>query len=148
MGTFMVWSVCLVVLVPVTRFLIVRKRVGELGRDFSLELACPRRRAVAVAALAARGVMWQVEFTDNGLYTRHIFAGNVVHVAISGHPGRPGRCAAEVRTRCRLADDRVFVAWPKSVLDTRRKRDRILRALSVHAASATTRGGRRVNPRS
>lgn len=135
MGTLLIWSACLVVLAFVTRFLIGRIRVRELDRDFSLELACTRKRALDVAAAAARGIMWQVEFTSNGLYTRHIFAGNVIHVAISDHPGRPGRCAAKVWTRCRLADDRVFFPRPKSILDTRRKRDKILRQLSSYRAA-------------
>lgn len=139
MGTFSIASGCLVVLVFVTRFLVGRSRVRELDRDFSLELACTRERALDIAAAAARGVMWQVEFTCNGLYTRHIFAGNVIHLAISSHPGRPGRCTAKVWTRCRLADDGVFVARPKSILDTRRKRDRILRTLSAYRAT-TDRG--------
>jgi hypothetical protein len=134
MGTFLIWSSCLVVLVFVTRFLIGRIRVRELDRDFSLELACTRERALHAAAGAARGIMWQVEFTRNGLYTRHIFAGNVIHVAVSGHPGRPGRCVAKVWTRCRLADDGVFFPRPKSMLDTRRKRDKVLRVLSLHLA--------------
>ncbi|WP_143229891.1 hypothetical protein [Actinophytocola xanthii] len=97
---------------------------------------CTRVRALEVAAAAARGIMWQVEFTANGLYTRHIVAGNVVHVALSDHPDRPGRCAAKIWTRCRLADDGVFFLRAKSVLDTRRKRDRVLRQLSAHAAVA------------
>lgn len=138
MGTFLIWSGCLVVLVLVTKLLIDRSRVRELDRDFSLELTCARERALAIAAAAAGGVMWQVEFTGNGLYTRHIFAGNVIHVALSDHPGRPGRCAAKVWIRYRLADDGVFFPRPKSVLDTRRKRDRIRRVLSAHAST----GGR------
>lgn len=135
MGTFLIWSACLVVLAFVTKFLIGRIRVRELDRDFSLELACTRKRALDVAAGAARGIMWQVEFTRNGLYTRHIFAGNVIHVAISDHSGRPGRCAVKVWTRCRLADDRVFFPRPKSILDTRRKRDKILRQLAPYRAT-------------
>ena len=136
MGTFLIWSGCLVVLVVATKFLVGRIRVRELDRDFSLELVCSRERAIDVAASAARGVMWQVEFTRNGLYTRHIFAGNVIHVAISGHPGRPGRCTAKVWTRCRMADDGVFFPRAKSVLDTRRKRDRVLRVLSAYGVRA------------
>ncbi|GAB3430027.1 hypothetical protein [Actinophytocola sediminis] len=136
MGTILIWSSCLVVLGFVTKFLIGRVRVRELDRDFSLELACTRERALSVAAGAARGIMWQVEFTGNGLYTRHIFAGNVIHVALADHPGRPGRCVAKVWTRCRLADDGVFFSRVKSILDTRRKRDRILRVLAAYRATA------------
>ena len=83
--------------------------------------------------------MWQVEFTENGLYTRHIFARNVIHVAISGHPGRPGRCIAKVWTRVRLADDGVFFLRARSYLDTKRKRDKIVRLLSAYGV---TTGGR------
>lgn len=135
MGAILIWSGCLVVLGFVTKFLIGRVRARELDRDFSLELACARARAVSVAAGAARGIMWQVEFTQNGLYTRHIFAGNVIHVAVSDHPGRGGRCVAKVWTRCRLADDGVFFPRAKWILDTRRKRDRIVRALSAFRAA-------------
>jgi hypothetical protein len=134
--TFLAVSGCLVALSFVIRLLVVRRRVRELDRDFSLELVCSRVRALEVAAAAARGIMWQVDLGANGLYTRHIFAGNVVHVALSDHVARPGRCTAKVWTRCRLADDGVFFLRPKSVLDTRRKRDRILRQLATYAAVA------------
>src|SRR4051812_10423179 len=92
-------AIGLVVLVVATKFVIGRNRVRELDRDFSLELSCTRQRAIEVAAAAARGVMWQVEFTENGLCTRHIFARNAIHVAVSEHPGRPGRCVAKGWTR-------------------------------------------------
>src|SRR4051794_32438129 len=88
-------AIGLVVLVVATKFVIGRNRVRELDRDFSLELSCTRQRAIEVAAAAARGVMWQVEFTENGLCTRHIFARNAIHVAVSGHPGPPGGCVAQ-----------------------------------------------------
>ncbi|HEY0447822.1 hypothetical protein [Actinophytocola sp.] len=139
MGTLVVLSVSIVVLVFVTKFLVGRNRVRELDRDFSLELSCTRERALSVAASAARGVMWHVEFTENGLYTRHIFARNVIHVAVSGHPARPGRCTAKVWTRVRLADDGVFFLRAKSYLDTKRKRDKVVRFLSTYGA---TTGGR------
>ncbi|HWM04268.1 MAG TPA: hypothetical protein VNP92_18180 [Actinophytocola sp.] len=132
-----VLSVILVVLVFVTKFVVGRNRVRELDRDFSVELSCSRERALDVAAHAARGVMWSVDFTDNGLYTRHIFARNVIHVAISGHPGRPGRCTAKVWTRVRLADDGVFFLRARSYLDTKRKRDKIVRLLSAYGASTS-----------
>jgi hypothetical protein len=133
MGTFLIVLGGLIVLVFVTRFAMGRKRTRELDRDFCLELSCPRDRALRAAATAARGVLWQVEFTDNGLRTRHIRARNVVHVSISDHPRRPGRCTAKVWTRSAWADT-VFILRPRSFLDTRRKRDKILRALSAHAA--------------
>jgi hypothetical protein len=134
MGTFLIILGSLIVLVFVTRFVIGRNRTRELDRDFCLELTCTRDRALRAAATAARGVLWQVEFTDNGLRTRHIRARNVIHVSISGHPGRPGRCTAKVWTRYALADT-VFILRPRSFLDTRRKRDKILRALAAHAAT-------------
>ncbi len=139
MGTLLVLSVGLVVLVFVTKFVIGRGRVRELDRDFSLELSCPRERAVDVAAGAARGVMWQVEFTENGLYTRHIFARNVIHVSISDHPGQSGRCTAKVWTRVRLADDGVFFLRARSYLDTKRKRNKIVRTLSAYRAATSGR---------
>jgi hypothetical protein len=139
MGTLLVLSVSVVVLVFVTKFMVGRNRVRELDRDFSLELSCSRERALDVAAGAARGVMWQVEFTENGLYTRHIFARNVIHVAISGHPGKPGRCTAKVWSRVRLADDGVFFLRARSYLDTKRKRNKIVRLLSAYRV---TTGGR------
>lgn len=132
-------AVGLVVLVVATRFVIGRNRVRELDRDYSLELSCMRQRAIDVAASAARGVMWQVEFTENGLYTRHIFARNVIHVSISSHPGRPGSCVAKVWTRVRLADDGVFFLRARSYLDTKRKRNKIVRLLSAYRV---TTGGR------
>lgn len=121
----------LLVLGFVTRFLVGRNRLRELDRDFSIELSCTRERAVGVAANAARGVMWQVQFNQNGLLTRHINARNVIHVAVSEHPGRPGRCTAKVWARCSLADS-AFFPQPKAYLDTRRKRDKILRLLSAY----------------
>jgi hypothetical protein len=132
-------AIGLVVLVVATKFVIGRNRVRELDRDFSLELSCTRQRAIEVAAAAARGVMWQVDFTENGLYTRHIFARNVIHVAVSEHPGRPGRCVAKVWTRMRLADDGVFFLRARSYLDTKRKRNKIVRMLSAYRV---TTGGR------
>ncbi|HEV7646619.1 MAG TPA: hypothetical protein VGP26_00505 [Actinophytocola sp.] len=128
-----------VVLIVVAKFVIGRNRVRELDRDFSVELSCTRQRAIEVAASAARGVMWQVEFTENGLYTRHIFARNVIHVSISGHPGRPGCCVAKVWSRVRLADDGVFFLRARSYLDTKRKRNKIVRLLSAYRV---TTGGR------
>jgi hypothetical protein len=139
MGTLLVSSVGVVVLVFVTKFMIGRIRVRELDRDFSIELACSRERAVDVAAGAARGVMWQVEFTENGLYTRHIFARNVIHVSISAHPGHSGRCTAKVWTRLRLADDGVFFLRARSYLDTKRKRNKIVRLLSAYGATTSGR---------
>jgi len=139
MGTLLVLSISVVVLVFVTKFMVGRNRVRELDRDFSLELSCSRERALDVAAGAARGVMWQVEFTENGLYTRHIFARNVIHVAISGHPGKPGRCTAKVWSRVRLADDGVFFLRARSYVDTKRKRNKIVRLLSAYRV---TTGGR------
>lgn len=139
MGTLLVVLVGLVVLVIVTKFFIGRTRVRELDRDFSLELSCARERAREVAAGAARGMMWQVEFTDHGLYTRHLFARNVIHVSISSHPGRSGRCIAKVWTRVRLADDGVFFLRARSYLDTKRKRDKIIRSLSVYRVGTNGR---------
>lgn len=139
MGTLLVLSIGLVVLAFVTKFVIGRNRVRELDRDFSLELSLSRERALDVAAGAARGVMWQLEFTDNGLYTRHIFARNVIHVVISGHPGKPGRCTAKVWSRVRLADDGVFFLRARSYLDTKRKRNKIVRLLSEHRLAADGR---------
>lgn len=139
MGSLLVLSASLVGLVFVTKFVIGRNRVRELDRDFSLELSCSRERAIDIAAGAARGVMWQLEFTQNGLYTRHIFARNVIHVSISDHPGRPGRCTAKVWTRVRLVDDGVFFLRARSYLDTRRKRDKVIRLLSTYRAAT---GGR------
>jgi hypothetical protein len=132
MDTLLVLSVGFLVLGFVTKFMIGRSRVRELDRDFSFELICARKRAVEVAAGAARGVMWQLEFTENGLYTRHIFARNVIHVSVSSHPGQPGRCTAKVWTRVRLVDDGVFFLRARSYLDTKRKRDKIVRQLSVY----------------
>jgi hypothetical protein len=139
MDTLLVLSISLVVLVFVTRFFVGRSRVRELDRDFSLELSCVRERAVDVAAGAARGVMWQVEPTENGLYTRHIFARNVIHVSISDHPGQPGRCCAKVWTRVRLADDGVFFLRARSYLDTKRKRDKIVRLLAAYRVTTSGR---------
>ncbi len=131
MGTFLIAVGSVIVLVFVTRFVIGRRRARELDRDFSLELSCGRERALIAAATAARGVLWQVEFTGNGLRTRHIRARNVIHVAISDLPGRPGRSCAKVWTRYALADT-VLILRPRSYLDTRRKRDKIIRSLAAH----------------
>jgi hypothetical protein len=131
MNTLLIAVGCVVVLVFVTRFVAGKRRIRELDLDFSLELSCGRDRALLAAATAARGVLWQVEFTDNGLRTKHIKVRNVVHVAISDLPGRPGRSCAKVWTRYVWADA-ALIPRPKSYLDTRRKRDKIIRALAAH----------------
>ncbi|MBB4906876.1 hypothetical protein [Actinophytocola algeriensis] len=133
MNTFLIASGAVVVLVFVTRFGMGKRRTRELDRDFSVELACSRSRALLTAATAARGVLWEVEFTDNGLRTKHIRARNVVHVAISDLPDRHGRSVAKVWTRYALTDA-VLIQRPRSYTDTRRKRDKIIRALTAHAA--------------
>lgn len=135
MGTFLIVSAGLIVLAFVTRFLVGRNRIRELDRDFSIELSCTRERALSVAAAAARGVIWQVDFNRNGLYTRHISARNVIHVAVSDHPGRPGWSTAKVWARCSWAEDSMFFPRPKAYLDTKRKRDKILRQLSAYAVT-------------
>jgi hypothetical protein len=131
MNTFLIAVSVVVVLVFVTRFVIGKQRTKELDRDFSLELSCARDRALLAAATAARGVLWQVEFTDNGLWTRHLKTRNVVHVTISDLPGRAGRSCAKVWTRYRWADN-VLILRPRSYADTRRKRDKIIRALAAY----------------
>jgi len=124
--------VCVVVSLGfVAKFLTGRNRTRELDRDFSIEVSCTRERALAVAANAARGVLWQVDFTDNGLRTRHIRANNIIYVAISDHV-RAGHCTVKVWTRYRWADTVMFLR-PRSYLDTRRKRDKIIRLLSAYA---------------
>lgn len=132
MNTFLIALGCVVVLVFVTRFVTGKRRTRELDRDFSLELACGRSRAMLTAATAARGVLWEVVFTDNGLRTRHIRARNVIHVSISELPDRNGRSVAKVWTRYALTDA-ALIQRPRSYTDTRRKRDKIIRALNTHA---------------
>jgi hypothetical protein len=130
MNTFLIGLGGVVVLVFVTRFVIGKRRTQELDRDFSLELSCGPDRALLAAAAAARGVLWELKRTDNGLRTRHLKSRNVVHVTISDLPGRPGRSCAKVWTRYTLADA-VLIMRPRSYTDTRRKRDRIIRALAA-----------------
>ena len=132
MTTFLIALSGVIVLVFVTRFVTGKRRARELDRDYLLELTCGRSRALLTAATAARGVLWEVEFTDNGLRTRHLHARNVIHVAISELPDRPGRSVAKVWTRYALTDG-TLIQRPRSFTDTRRKRDRIIRALSTHA---------------
>ncbi len=132
MNTFLIVVSGVVVLVFVTRFVVGKRRTRELDRDFSLELSCGRDRAVLAAAAVARGVLWEVELTDNGLRTRHLKSRNVIHVAVSELRGRPNRSCAKVWTRYSWADT-VVIMRPRSFLDTRRKRDKIIRALSAHA---------------
>jgi hypothetical protein len=142
MNVFLIVLSSVIVLVFITRFVTGKNRTRELDRDFSLELSCGRDRALLAASTAARGVLWQVEFTDNGLRTRHIRVHNVISVSISDRPGRPGRSCAKVWTRYAWADA-VLILRPRSYLDTRRKRDKIIRALSAHIARtdrATTIG--------
>jgi hypothetical protein len=131
MNTILIAMGGVIVLVFVTRFGIGKRRTWELDRDFSLELSCARDRALLAAVFAARGVLWEVELTDNGLRTRHLNSRNVVHVTISDLPGRPGRTSAKVWTRYNWADT-MLILRPRSFTDTRRKRDRIIRALSVY----------------
>jgi hypothetical protein len=131
MNTFLIALSGIIVLVFVTRFGIGRRRTRELDRDFSLELSCARDRALLAAMVAARGVLWEVELTDNGLRTRHLKSRNVIHVTISDLPGRAGRTSAKVWTRYNWADT-MLIQRPRSYTDTRRKRDKIIRALSVY----------------
>jgi hypothetical protein len=131
MNTFLVAVGVVVVLVLVTRFVLGKWRSRELDRDFSLQLSCGRARALLVAVGAARGVLWEVELTDGGLRTRHLTSRNVVNVAISDLPGRPGRVSAKVWTRYHWADT-VLILRPRSFTDTRRKRDKIIRALAAY----------------
>jgi hypothetical protein len=131
MNTFLIALGGVIVLVFVTRFGIGKRRTWELDRDFSLELSCASDRALLAAVFAARGVLWEVELTDNGLRTRHLNSRNVVHVTISDLPGRPGRTSAKVWTRYNWADT-MLILRPRSFTDTRRKRDRIIRALSAY----------------
>ncbi|TDV50968.1 hypothetical protein [Actinophytocola oryzae] len=118
-------------LVFVTRFVIGKRRTRELDRDFSLELSCTRDQALLAAVAAARGVLWEVRLTDNGVRTRHLKSRNVIHVSISAVPGRVGNTCAKVWTRYTWADA-VVILHPSSFTDTRRKRDRIVRALRVY----------------
>lgn len=136
MNTFLIALSVILVLVFVTRFVIGRRRTRELDRDFSLELSCDRDRALLAAAAAARGVLWEVRLTENGLRTRHLKSRNVVNVTISDHRGRHGRSCAKVWTRYTWADS-VFILRPRSYTDTRRKRDKIVRALAVHEAKGS-----------
>ncbi len=131
MGALLIITGALVALGFVMKFLIGRNRTRELDRDFSIEVSCTRERALTVAASAARGVLWQVDFTQNGLRTRHIRVNNVIHVAISDH-ARAGHCTVKIWTRYRWADTVMFLR-PRSYLDTRRKRDRIIRMLTAYA---------------
>lgn len=131
MNTFLITLGVIVVLVFVTRFVVGKRRTQELDRDFSLELSCGHDRALLAAVAAARGVLWEVELTDNGLRTRHLKSRNVIHVAISDLPGRPNRTCAKVWTRCTWADA-VLIMRPHSFTDTRRKRDKIVRALAAY----------------
>ena len=133
MNTFLIALGAVLVLAFVTRFVTGKRRTRELDRDFSLELACSRSRALLTAATAARGVLWEVEFTDNGLRTKHIRAHNVIQVAISDLPDRTGRSVAKVWTRHALTDA-ALIQRPRSYTDTRRKRDKIIRALTTYAA--------------
>lgn len=134
MNTFLIALGGVIVLVFVTRFVTGKRRTRELDRDFSLELACGRSRALLTAATAARGVLWEAEFTDNGLRTRHIRARNVIHVSISELPDRTGRSVAKVWTRYALTDG-ALIQRPRSYTDTCRKRDKIIRALATHAST-------------
>jgi hypothetical protein len=133
MNTFLIALGVVIVLVFVTRFVAGKWRTRELDRDFSLELSVGQARALLAAVAAARGVLWEVDLTDNGLRTRHLKSRNVIHVAISDLPGRPDRCSAKVWTRYAWTDAAVLPS-PRSYTDTRRKRDKIVRALTAYEA--------------
>jgi hypothetical protein len=133
MNTFLIAVGGVIVLVFVTRFGIGKRRTRELDRDFSLELFCARDRALLAAVFAARGVLWEVELTDDGLRTRHLKSRNVIHVTISD---LPGRTSAKVWTRYNWADT-MLILRPRSFTDTRRKRDKIIRALSAYETKKT-----------
>lgn len=131
MTTFLIALGGIAVLIGAIRFVIGRQRTRELDRDFTLELSCARNRALLAAAAAARGVLWEVQLTDDGLRTRHVKTRNVIHVAISDLAGHTGRSNAKVWTRCTWADAVLFLR-PSAYIDTRRKRDKIIRALAAY----------------
>jgi hypothetical protein len=131
MNTLLIALSGTVVLVFVTRFVIGKQRTRELDRDFSLELSCTRDRALLAAVAAARGVLWEVELTENGLRTRHLKSRNVINVTLSTLPGRTDRTSAKIWTRYTWADSLLFLR-PRAYTDTRRKRDKIIRALSTY----------------
>src|SRR5207247_11210469 len=83
----------------------------------------------AVAANAADGVVWRLSMTDNGLFTRHGFAHNVIHVLVSDHPRAPGSSTVKVWTRCPYSRDSILFGRPTAYQDTRRKRDKTSNAL-------------------
>src|SRR6184192_3416173 len=112
MITIPVAIAALFVLLFVTRYLTGRNHFRELGRDFSIDLPIPRERALLVAANAADGVVWRLTMTDNGLFTRHGFAHNVIHVAASDHPGAPGRSTVKIWTRCPSSRDSILFGRP------------------------------------
>lgn len=131
MNTLLIALSGTVVLVFVTRFVIGKQRTRELDRDFSLELSCTRDRALLAAVAAARGVLWEVSLTENGLRTRHLKSRNVINVTLSTLPGRTDRTSAKIWTRYTWADSLLFLR-PRTYTDTRRKRDKIIRALSTY----------------
>jgi hypothetical protein len=131
MNTLLIALGAIAVLVFVTRLVVGKRRTRELDRDFTLDLSCTRDRALLAAVAAARGVLWELELTDNGLRTRHLKTRNTIHVAISDLPGRTGRSCAKIWTRCTWADA-ILILRPRSYTDTRRKRDKIIRALTTY----------------
>src|SRR6058998_365441 len=112
MITIPVAIAALIVLLFVTRYLTGRNHLRELGRDFSIELPIPRDRALAVAANAADGVVWRLSMTDNGLFTRHGFAHNVIHVLVSDHPRAQSSSTVKVWARCPDARDSILFGRP------------------------------------
>ncbi|RZS45195.1 hypothetical protein EV193_1011082 [Herbihabitans rhizosphaerae] len=133
MVAWLIVCVAVLALLFVTRYLTGRNRVRELEKDFSIEVSRNSSRTLRTAANAACGVLWRVTFTENGLYTRHIFANNIIYVAVSEHPRSPTGCTAKVWTRCRYASDALLFMRPTAYLDTRRKRDKIVASLRAHA---------------
>jgi len=113
----------------VIRSVLVSYRTRELDKDYSRDVSANQETVVGIVTDAAAGVTWQVETTQDGLYTRHRKNKNVIHVMVVAHPRVPNRCTVTVRTRYRYSDHSFLLRTPVAYADTRRRRDRIIRTL-------------------
>lgn len=114
----------------VMRSALVSYRTRELDKNYSIEVSADRDTVVGIVTDAAAGVTWQVEATEDGLYTRHRKNKNVIHIVVVAHPRVPNCCTVIVRTRYRYSDHSFLLRMPAAYADTRRRRDRILRTVN------------------
>jgi hypothetical protein len=112
-----------------------RRWMRELEKQFELRTAAAPMAVFQSAAGAAKGMLWTVMETAEGLSTRHS-RGSVIEVTIE--PQDDGGCVATVflsRTSY-ISQLGGLIKSPRAYRGIRRRRSRILSAISTTTGSA------------